>query len=136
MTDNHPRIHCTVVTPEARVIDVTVLDVVFPAHDGLMGVLPEHAPMLCNLGSGLLKYRTSEASEERVYIEGGFGHIRDNEVTILTRTALTWNMITETQAKEEFIAAQDMPATNTEEIEARSAAIHRAKCLLLLSEGR
>ena len=114
--------------------DVKVLDMVMPLHDGLCGILPGHAPMLCKLGIGLLRFHDSEKVNHLYYIEGGFGHVRDNEVTILTRQALGAESINELSAKEQLVDAQLLPMKTTEEVAARAAAICRAKHLVTLAK--
>ena len=128
------KIHCQILTPAARVADVRAFEVVLPVHDGLMGVLPGHAPMLCNLGVGLLRLRDSEDRLHTYYIEGGFGHICDDEVAILTRQALTADDVTVADMQEQLIEAQVLPSGTLEQVEARSAAIQQAKQLLILSK--
>ena len=129
-------LHCTVVTPEAQVFDAEVTDVVLPAHDGLVGILLDHAPLLCNLGAGLLRYTDSNKHRHTIYIEDGFGHVCDNEVTILTRLALTPDDITGPQAGEQLQQAQSLPRTTLEEVETRTAAMQRAKHLLTMTQGK
>ncbi len=127
------QLNCKIVTPETLAADAKVTGVVIPAHDGLLGVLPGHAPLLCNLGAGLLKMQIGQ-SEETIFIDGGFAHIRENEVTILTRQALSSKDITQSDAETQLSEAQKMPMTTTEEVDARSAALQRAKDLIKLAE--
>ncbi|MCF7958883.1 MAG: ATP synthase F1 subunit epsilon [Phycisphaerae bacterium] len=126
-------IHCKIVTPESLAADANVSGVIIPVHDGLMGVLPGHAPFLCNLGVGLLRMQTGER-EETLFIDGGFAHIRENEVTILTRQALGRKDISHSEALTQLADAQVMPMTTATEVEARSLAVQRAKDLVKLVE--
>ena len=135
MSDSSIKIRCKIVTPEGEVADVKVLDMVMPLQDGLCGILPGHAPMLCMLGQGLLRFHDSEKVNYVYYIEGGFGHVRDNEVTILTRQALRSDSISEISAKEQLIDALLLPMTTIEEVSARAAAICRAKHLITLAKS-
>ena len=82
-------LHCVVITPERQAVDAEAQDVMLPAHDGLLGILPGHARFLFKLGTGLLRYRDAQNREHVVFIERGFGHVRDNEVSILTTNAIT-----------------------------------------------
>ena len=70
-----PILRCIVITPETQAVDAEAKDVMLPAHDGLLGVLPGHAPFLCKLGMGLLRYRDMKSQEHAVFIENGFGHV-------------------------------------------------------------
>ncbi|MCK5270675.1 MAG: F0F1 ATP synthase subunit epsilon [Sedimentisphaerales bacterium] len=134
MSGKTSKIHCQILTPVAGVADVRAFEVVLPVYDGLMGVLPGHAPMLCNLGAGLLRLRDSEDNLRAYYIEGGFGHICDNEVSILTHLALTADDVTVADMQERLIEAQVLPSDTLEQAEARLAAIKQAKQLLILAK--
>ncbi len=46
-----------VVTPDRRVVQETVEEVQVPGSQGYMGVLPGHAPLMTELGIGMLSYR-------------------------------------------------------------------------------
>ena len=136
MSGKTSKIHCQILTPIAGVADVRAFEVILPVHDGLMGILPGHAPMLCNLGVGLLRLRDSEDHLRTYYIEGGFGHICDNEVSILTNRALTANDVTVGDAQEQLLKAQTLPLDTLEQAEARFAAIQQAKQLLILAKQK
>ena len=63
--------HVTVISPERAVFDGEATSVVAPAYDGLVGILPRHAPLMTLLGDGVLTVqRGSETSRYRV--SGGF----------------------------------------------------------------
>ena len=130
------KIHCTILTPAARIADVRAFEVILPAHDGLLGVLPGHAPLLCNLGIGLLRLRDSEDRLHTYYIEGGFGHVCDNEVSVLTHKALTADEVTVADAEEQLLEAQTLSSDTLEQVEARFAAIRQAKQLLTLARQK
>jgi len=135
MSESSARLRCTVLTPESKVLEATAYEVVLPADDGLLGVLPDHAPLLCSLGNGLLRYVDSEKRRRSCYIERGFGHIRDNEVTILAERTVNAEQITTARAQEMLLEAQTMSTETIEEVELRTAAIKRAKDLIRLAEG-
>ena len=46
--------HVTVISPEAAVFDGEADSVVAPAFDGDVGILPNHAPLMTVLGTGVL----------------------------------------------------------------------------------
>ena len=54
-----------------------------PAHDGEVGILPGHAPMLTLLGEGVLRIGDSV----RVNVRGGFVQVADNVVRVITEHA-------------------------------------------------
>lgn len=126
-------LQCTVVTPEKQVLDEKAFNVVLPAHDGLMGILSGHAPMLVNLGVGLLRYHDSDNNPKELFIGCGFGHVRNNEVTILTREAVLPDQISASDAQEAYHQAQEMPKASSEQVEARNLALMRARNLIKLA---
>ncbi|MCP4093667.1 MAG: ATP synthase F1 subunit epsilon [Planctomycetes bacterium] len=76
-----------IVSPEATVLDAEVRSVQIPGEDGLFGVLPRHATMVATTDSGLLRATTANGEEIEYVIHGGFCEVRDNVVTILSRSA-------------------------------------------------
>jgi F-type H+-transporting ATPase subunit epsilon len=110
---------CDVLTPERRVFVGPVRHVLIPAHDGQMGVLVNHAPMLCELGYGLLRLDTDQGRESW-YIEGGFAEVTMEKTVILTRSAVRPDQITCQEA--EALLEQAREITSTDEVSARRRA--------------
>jgi F-type H+-transporting ATPase subunit epsilon len=78
---------CTVVTPEAQLFDEEVASVVLPAHDGKMGVLAGHAPMMIELGTGPLTLSKASGGDTTMQIDGGFAQVQENQLTVLADRA-------------------------------------------------
>jgi F-type H+-transporting ATPase subunit epsilon len=77
-----------VISPERTLFDGDATQVVAPAHDGEVGILTGHAPMMALLGRGTL--RVSESGGERRFaVEGGFLQVVDNQVRVVTERAAT-----------------------------------------------
>jgi F-type H+-transporting ATPase subunit epsilon len=77
-----PSIELQVVTPERHVLEQTVLAIEIPGKGGYLGVLPGHAPLITELGIGILAYRT--ASETRyLTIINGYAEILPSRVIVL-----------------------------------------------------
>jgi F-type H+-transporting ATPase subunit epsilon len=78
---------CKVLTTQESLLDGEALSAVFPATDGLMGVLAHRAPMLVALGSGVL---TVQLGDRRgvFNISGGLAHMADNVLTIITERCI------------------------------------------------
>lgn len=78
-----------VITPERSVLDtVEIKSLIVPALDGLLGVLPGHAPLVAGLGIGVVKYK--EAGAERytkMAITGGFLEVSDNRAVLVADAA-------------------------------------------------
>jgi len=53
--------------PPGKVIDCKATSIVFPAHDGMVGILCDHMPMFCELGLGMMEveYTSEETAANR-----------------------------------------------------------------------
>ncbi|MDX2183550.1 MAG: ATP synthase F1 subunit epsilon [Gemmatimonadaceae bacterium] len=74
-----------VVSPERTLYEGEASQVVVPAFDGEVGILPGHAPLMTLLGTGPLRITGSNAPAIRV--EGGFLQVVDNVVRVVTEKA-------------------------------------------------
>lgn len=74
-----------VVSPEKVLFEGEVTEVVVPAHDGEVGILPGHAPMMALLGSGPLRITGRQAPA--ITVAGGFLQVADNVVRVVTEKA-------------------------------------------------
>jgi F-type H+-transporting ATPase subunit epsilon len=75
-----------IVTPEKRLVEETVDEVVIPGTEGYFGVLPGHTPLLASLAVGEMWYRKGQ---EKTYlsIAFGFAEVLPDRVTILAQLA-------------------------------------------------
>ncbi len=116
-----------IVSKERRVfVEPEATMVIVPASEGLMGVLPNHAPVLTTLGFGELVVKKGEA-EERFAIYGGVVDVRPTKVTVLAELAeSSFDLDMEAIEKARSEAAE-MMAKGTEGLsEAHNAAIAQA----------
>ena len=75
-----------VVTPERQVLHDDVDSIQLPGLDGYLGILPGHAPLLTELGAGILSF--SKGGETRYATAlGGFAEVLANRVIILAERA-------------------------------------------------
>src|SRR5688572_6167230 len=79
--------NCVVVTPEQQVVDQQVTQVVFPAHDGQIGILTNRAPLLAKIGVGELRITPTSGPEKSYFVDGGIAQMKDNKLTVLTTEA-------------------------------------------------
>ncbi|MBK9127232.1 MAG: ATP synthase F1 subunit epsilon [Phycisphaerales bacterium] len=77
----------SVITPEQQVLEQQADEVVIPAHDGELGILPQRAPLMCELGIGQLRF-VAGGRTTRLFVDGGFAQVFENRVTVLTNRAL------------------------------------------------
>jgi len=71
-----------ITTPEKMVASKQADFAEIPGKDGYLGILPGHAALLSELGSGELKV-TSAGKTESFGITGGYVEVRDNVVRVL-----------------------------------------------------
>jgi F-type H+-transporting ATPase subunit epsilon len=76
------KLNVEIVTPEARVAQLSAEEVVAPAADGMIGILPGHAPFLGLLAPGPLTVR-SGGRTEAWFVSGGFLEVNEDLVRIL-----------------------------------------------------
>jgi len=79
----------SVISAERSVFDGDAEAVVAPAYDGLVGILPRHAPFMTLLGEGIVKISQSatEKVTTRLQVAGGFLQVASNVVLIVARSA-------------------------------------------------
>lgn len=77
-----------VVSPEREVFRGEAQSLTAPAWDGMMGVLPGHAPFLGLMGRGWLRVRVASSGEVwRSYVAGGVLKVEGGAVTVLVEYA-------------------------------------------------
>ena len=91
----------SIVSPAATYYDGVVKTVQIPTSEGLIGVLPGHAPLLALLGYGLLTLRDS-TGEKQYLIEEGFVEINNNHVVVLANAAEDLAKVTFEKAQAEY----------------------------------
>lgn len=79
--------HVSVISAERAIFDGEADSVVAPAFDGLLGVLPRHAPFMTLLGEGVVKISQSGGALTRLSVMGGFLQVASNVVRIVARRA-------------------------------------------------
>ena len=95
-------LHLEIVTPEARIFEAEVDQVVVPAVEGELGILPQHVPLMTQLQPGELRIYQN-GKETRLAVGEGFLEVRPDKVSVLTDMALHEADIDE-KAVEEAIA--------------------------------
>src|SRR5919109_3268338 len=75
-----------IVTPEKLVVSDVAEEMQIPGKNGYLGILPQHAPLITELGVGEISYR--KGSETRhLAVAWGFAEVLPDKVTILAETA-------------------------------------------------
>ena len=105
MADLPTKINLTVVTRERKIVDATVDEVILPASDGELGVLPGHTPLLATLRIGPLRYR-SGSRIDRLVISWGFAEVLPDRVIVLAERGFLPTEIDRATAEQERAAAE------------------------------
>lgn len=96
-----------IATPERLLAREKAIRSQIPAKDGFIGVLPDHAALVSELGIGALTYTTPEDHRFSIAIRGGFLEINNNIVRVLTDEAEKGHEIDVSKAEKELKQAQD-----------------------------
>ncbi|MBA3976479.1 MAG: ATP synthase F1 subunit epsilon [Candidatus Solibacter sp.] len=76
-----------VATPDRLLLKEQVSEVEVPASNGALGILPEHAPLLSELGSGTLTYTPVGATKKVIAVNGGWVEVLPDRVRVLAERA-------------------------------------------------
>jgi F-type H+-transporting ATPase subunit epsilon len=76
-----------VATPERLMLKETVVEVEVPGANGELGILPEHAPLLSELGAGVLRYTVQGQHPRCLCVSGGWVEVSQHSVRVLANTA-------------------------------------------------
>jgi F-type H+-transporting ATPase subunit epsilon len=95
-----------IATPERLLAREKAIRAQIPAKEGYIGVLPDHASLLSELGIGAMTYTTPDNRFFSLAIRGGFLEIHNNVVRVLSDIAERGHEIDVSQAEKDLKAAQ------------------------------
>lgn len=127
-----------IVTPEKKVLDEPVDSVTVPTASGEIGILPNHAPLISALKSGILSY-TTKGTTDKLVVSGGFVEVSTDQVSILTDIAERADEIDTAAARADREAAEKAmsgSASSVDELEAERERFEKAEARLQLAAGR
>ena len=75
------------VSPEKEVFSGQAAGVVAPAWDGMVGILPGHAPFITLLGRGEMAFDLPEGGHEKYFVAGGVLKVEGDLVIALVEYA-------------------------------------------------
>jgi F-type H+-transporting ATPase subunit epsilon len=75
-----------IVTPAKLVVKETAEEAQIPGSSGYLGILPGHAPLITELGVGVITYKASGATHT-LSVAWGFAEVLPDKVTILAEAA-------------------------------------------------
>jgi F-type H+-transporting ATPase subunit epsilon len=133
-----PKLQVEIVTGERVVFTENDVDmVVAPGSDGVLGILPRHAPLITTLAAGELRVKKG-GREQSLVVFGGFMEVTPEKVVVLADTAERAEEIDVSRAEAARSRAQaeiGKRASNIELAQAE-AALRRATLRLQIGQRR
>lgn len=129
------RLPVSVITPEKPVWEGDVDALVVPAHEGQLGILPGHAPLLAQLTPGTVVLRTG--GESTIFsVSGGFVEVNAGRVAVFVETAEHAEEIDAERARQaEMRARAALKTAPSDRLDAEAlAALERALARLRATE--
>jgi F-type H+-transporting ATPase subunit epsilon len=74
-------------TPERMLLKENVRQAQVPAANGYLGILPEHAPLLAELGTGVLVYELENGQKKWMSVIGGYVEVGPDRIRVLANRA-------------------------------------------------
>ncbi len=100
------KLNLEIVTPEREVFSGPVDEVTVPGAAGELGILPGHAPLISQLGVGVVSYRRA-GETGRLYCSSGFVEVLPDAVSILADEARYGKEIDAARAEQEKAEAEN-----------------------------
>ena len=132
------KLHVEIVTGERVVFTEDEVDmVVAPGIDGVLGVLPRHAPLITILSSGELRIKKG-GGEQSIVVFGGFMEVTPERVIILADSAERAEEIDVGRAEESRRRAETAVSQrgSAEDAEAALASLRRGTLRLSIGQRR
>jgi F-type H+-transporting ATPase subunit epsilon len=125
------QLHLEVASPEGAIISEEVDDVQAPASDGYIGILPGHAPLLTELGAGVLTF-TQAGVKRHIALVDGFLEAEPHRVRVLASSASWVDAAEVERARIVLQRARDVLAEHgmEEDVEDAEAAVAAARAKL------
>jgi F-type H+-transporting ATPase subunit epsilon len=102
------KLQVRLVTPDRELVDTAADSVELPGRTGYLEVLYGAAPLLTELGTGLVTIHGGSGSNDRYYVAWGFAEVLPNRVTILAESAEKPEAIDPAAAQREYERGQKM----------------------------
>jgi F-type H+-transporting ATPase subunit epsilon len=132
------KLEVEIVTGERLVLREDDVDmVVAPGGAGMLGILPEHAPLITTLSSGELRIKKG-GTEQSILVFGGFMEVGDDKVLVLADSAERAEEVDVARAEEARKRAESSIAgrQSTIDLEEAQASLRRANLRLRVGQRR
>ncbi len=107
MADNRNTINLKVASPDGLALSVDASCVELQTVDGIIQVLPGHAPLVAALAPGELIVTEANGKTDRYVTGGGFAEIAQYRITLLTNLAKHQDALEEEIVREAMIRARN-----------------------------
>ncbi len=124
------KLEIRLVTPERELVNTSADAVELPGRSGYLEVLYGAAPLLTELGTGLVTIQGGGSGNGRYYVAWGFAEVLPNRVTILAESAEKPEDIDASQAQREYERGQklwDQAGEDPEQYERANELMHDAQ---------
>lgn len=125
-------IEIEVVTPERHVLTETVQSLELPGREGYLGILPGHAPLITELGIGVLTYQ--RGTETRyLTVMNGYAEVLPNRVIVLAEISERAEEINVGRAREAAGRAQaELAKAGSADVDWEQASLTLQRALIRL----
>ena len=131
-------LHLEIATPERLLVQEEATEVYIPAANGMIGILPQHAALLSELGVGELSF-VSTQGRRTVFIAGGWVEVLNNDVRVLADRAEDIGDIDTARAEASLKRAQERlnaPASAGVDVARAINAMKRAEARMAAARAR
>lgn len=112
---------CRVVSAKESLFSGDVKMLVAAGHEGEIGILAGHTPLITLLKPGVLRAQMADDSEEVIYVSGGVLEVQPNSVTVLADTAERAANLDEAKIAEARRLAEQMLSNQSEQLQTSAA---------------
>lgn len=115
--------------------------VIIPGADGVIGVLPKHAPLIAVVVPGEVKVRLEDGEEMYFAVGGGFVEVRPDKVVLVARSGEAAEEIDAIRAEKAMQRAQEYLNSAERDLDqdrrvAMEAALRRSRVRLTVARRR
>ena len=132
------KLHVEIVTGERVILTEDDVDMVLvPGGAGMLGILPQHAPLVTTLSLGELRLKKG-GTEQSILVFGGFMEVSNNKVLVLADTAERVEELDLARAEDARKRAEVSIASrqSTMDLEEAQASLRRANLQLRVGQKR
>lgn len=132
------KLHIEIVTGERVILQEDDVDMVLvPGAAGMLGILPQHAPLVTTLSLGELRIKKG-GTEQSILVFGGFMEVSNDKVLVLADTAERLEELDLARAEDARKRAEASIASrqSTIDLEQAQASLRRANLRLRVGQRR